>query len=65
KGLPVEKTAVSLEGTATGRTLTDNHGGYIFTGLKPGDYSVVLKDSGERKSLRIANHSLGEVDYEL
>jgi carboxypeptidase family protein/heparinase II/III-like protein len=65
KGLPVEKTVVSLEGTAAGRTLTDNHGGYILTGLKPGAYSVVLKDSGERKSLRITNHSLGEVDYEL
>ena len=64
QGLPVEKTPVSLEGEAISRTLTDNHGMYIFDGLKPGDYTVVLQGSGARQSLTLTNHNVGEVNFE-
>jgi len=64
RGLPVENAAVGLEGASSGGTLTDNHGRYLFEGLRPGGYTVVLQDSGQRQSLRITNHNLGEVNFE-
>ncbi|MBN2288264.1 MAG: heparinase II/III family protein [Candidatus Glassbacteria bacterium] len=64
KGLPVEKAALRLEGAADLRTAADNHGQYLFTGLKPGNYTVILEGSGKVRSLDITDHHFGEVNFE-
>src|SRR4029077_21225296 len=39
-GRPVPGITVVLAGTSEGRVVTDGNGGYAFTGLAPGSYSV-------------------------
>ena len=43
-GSPVQGITMVLAGSSEGRAVTDGNGGYGFTGLAPGSYSVRPND---------------------
>src|SRR5262249_23676252 len=59
--LLISGAAVTLTHTATGadrRTQSDDRGGFVFTGLQPGEYRLVVSASGfkrlERSGIRLS-----------
>ena len=63
-GLPVMQMKVALEGAVNKEILTDNHGQYLFEGLRPGEYRVRIVSTGISEKIHITDHSLGEVNFE-